>query len=86
MCRQVSWHAIVKFGTRLSRHIAEFQLGSNPNSDVDPLSRSQPTRIHLSSSSRSTGPASISSPAAMSLCPRRSSRVSTPRLAHPDVD
>ena len=25
MCRRVSWHAIVKFGTRLSRHIASFR-------------------------------------------------------------
>ncbi|HEY6667064.1 MAG TPA: hypothetical protein VI036_18220, partial [Propionibacteriaceae bacterium] len=33
--------------------------------------RSQPIRIHRSNSSRSTGPANISSPAAMSSSPRR---------------
>jgi hypothetical protein len=36
-----------------------------------PRRRSQPIRIHRSSSSRSTGPASINSPAAMSSSPRR---------------
>jgi hypothetical protein len=36
-----------------------------------PRRRSQPIRIHRSSSSRSTGPASISSPAAMRPSPRR---------------
>jgi hypothetical protein len=27
MCRRASWHAIVKFGTRLSRQICDFQAG-----------------------------------------------------------
>jgi hypothetical protein len=36
-----------------------------------PRRRSQPVRIHRSGSSRSTGPASISSPAAMRSSPRR---------------
>lgn len=39
--------------------IAPCQVCSKPNSDVAPRCRSQPTRIHLSRSSRSTYPASI---------------------------
>jgi hypothetical protein len=42
---------------------------SNPNSDVAPRRRSQPTCSHLSSSSRSVGPASINKPAAMRSSP-----------------